>query len=526
MIHRFTWILTRLGYPPGRMVEVYGREEERPQVQRTGEFQRKHQTDYGRQRVIPMSELSTAQNTMAHAWEAPTYRGAPGMSARMRIPGSKSLTNRYLLLAALADSPSRLRSPLHSRDSALMISALEALGAQFERIETGSEFGPDLLITPLNLASAPPMVKIDCGLAGTVMRFVPALAALLPGEYNFDGDPQARKRPMAALCDGLRQLGARIERSGNDSVDTLPFTLHSPGLAAASGTPAEIFIDASASSQFVSALLLIAPRLPQGLMIRHRGNAVPSIPHIEMTLQTLRDLGVRAEAVADEYAWRVFPSAIFSGFDVTVEPDLSNAGPFLAAAMVTGNSVTIPDWPAPTADGSPGTTQGGDEWRTILPRLGGAVEFSNGSLTVTGPEDITRLSGVEFNLQTAGELAPTVAALVALLDSPSTLTGIGHLRGHETDRLAALVTEINRLGGLAEETADGIRVLRPVRRLPQDSPVTVQTYEDHRVATFAAVIGLHEPGVRIENVQTTAKTLPQFTALWQKMLSQWKGARS
>ena len=525
MIHRFTWILTRLGYPPGRMVEVYGREEERPQVQRTGEFQRKHQTDYGRQRVIPMSELSTAQNTMAHAWEAPTYRGAPGMSARMRIPGSKSLTNRYLLLAALADSPSRLRAPLHSRDSALMISALEALGAQFERIETGSEFGPDLLITPLNLASAPPMVKIDCGLAGTVMRFVPALAALLPGDYNFDGDPQARKRPMAALCDGLRQLGARIERSGNDSVDTLPFTLHSPGLAAASGTPAEIFIDASASSQFVSALLLIAPRLPQGLTIRHRGNAVPSIPHIEMTLQTLRDLGVRAEAVADEYAWRVFPDTI-SGFDVTVEPDLSNAGPFLAAAMVTGNSVTIPGWPAPTADSSPGTTQGGDEWRTILPRLGGAVEFSNGSLTVTGPEDITRLSGVEFNLQTAGELAPTVAALVVLLDSPSTLTGIGHLRGHETDRLAALVAEINRLGGLAEETADGIRVLRPVRRLPQDSPVTVQTYEDHRVATFAAVIGLHEPGVRIENVQTTAKTLPQFTALWQKMLSQWEGARS
>ena len=471
-----------------------------------------------------VSEPNTAHDNhqVSEIWEAPTCQSAQGAGAWMRIPGSKSLTNRYLLLAALADSPSRLRAPLHSRDSALMISALESLGARFERVDTGSDFGPDLLVTPLDFAAAPASAQIDCGLAGTVMRFVPALAALLAGDYTFDGDLHARKRPMAALCDALRQLGVRIERSGNNTVDALPFTVHSPGLATASDTPAEIFIDASASSQFVSALLLIASRLPQGLTIHHRGNAVPSIPHIDMTLQTLRDLGVQAAAVPGEYAWRVLPGTI-SGFDVTVEPDLSNAGPFLAAAMVTGNSISIPDWPAPGADGSPGTTQGGDEWRAILPQLGGTVEFSNGSLTVTGPEDITRLPGVDFNLQTAGELAPTVAALAALLGSPSTLTGIGHLRGHETDRLAALAAEINRLGGAAEETADGIRIIRPVRRQPQDSPITVQTYEDHRIATFAAVIGVREPGVRIENIETTSKTLPNFTALWQNMLSQWEG---
>ena len=245
-------------------------------------------------------------------WPAPLFTGEPGARATVRIPGSKSLTNRYLLLAAMADSPSVVHAPLHSRDSLLMIKALEALGARFESLETDSPFGPDLRVTPIDFSSATPRYStIDCGLAGTVMRFVPALAALLPGEFGFDGDAHARKRPMAPLLDGLRQLGVDVPCEG-DQADALPFTVQSPGLAQhpveGSAIP-EVRIDASASSQFVSAFLLVAPRLPQGLVIRHVGEAVPSVPHIEMTVETLRELGVRVESSPEQYTWVVRPGA-------------------------------------------------------------------------------------------------------------------------------------------------------------------------------------------------------------------------
>lgn len=460
-------------------------------------------------------------------WLAPLFTGEPGARATVRIPGSKSLTNRYLLLAAMADSPSVVHAPLHSRDSLLMIKALEALGARFESLETDSPFGPDLRVTPIDFSSATPRYStIDCGLAGTVMRFVPALAALLPGEFGFDGDAHARKRPMAPLLDGLRQLGVDVPCEG-DQADALPFTVQSPGLAQhpveGSAIP-EVCIDASASSQFVSAFLLVAPRLPQGLVIRHVGEAVPSVPHIEMTVETLRELGVRVESSPEQYTWVVRPGAI-RGFEKTIEPDLSNAGPFLAAATVTGTSVTIPDWPAPAGDGQPGTTQGGDMWRELLPAVGATVSYSEKGLTVTGSPAVGGEREYVFDLARCGELAPTLAAICALLPACTELRGIAHLRGHETDRLKALRVEINRLGGSAHELDDGLVIDAPVQRAATNAAVTVRTYEDHRMATFAAVLGLRVPGVVVENIATTAKTLPDFVGLWNNMLGQLEGSR-
>ena len=475
---------------------------------------------------------------------APASSNAAGKNALVHIPGSKSLTNRYLLLAALADSPSYLRAPLHSRDSALMIEALRQLGAGIELVPTDSPFGPDVRVTPLNFAQAdftqpqsdstqPQAVSIECGLAGTVMRFVPALAALLPGEFAFDGDPHARQRPMGPVLEGLRQLGVQVDCEQGENA--LPFVLRSPGLASAEGVSEApvVRIDASTSSQFVSALLLMAPRLPQGMVLVHEGSSVPSIPHIQMTVEALRQMGVQVqehypsqsnEAEGGEYRWTVHPGS-FPGFEMTIEPDLSNAGPFLAAAVVTGESVTIPHWPAPAADSSAGTTQVGDMWRELLPALGARVSYAEGRLTVTGPAQLPE-GDFSFDLSAGGELAPTMAAACAFVKGRAELTGIAHLRGHETDRLAALAAEINRLGGSAHDTADSLVIEAPIPATAEAAPVLARTYDDHRMATFAAIIGLRRPNVVVQNVATVAKTMPEFTAMWEDMLAQWQAGAS
>ena len=466
---------------------------------------------------------------------APASSEAAGKNALVHIPGSKSLTNRYLLLAALADSPSYLRAPLHSRDSALMIEALRQLGAGIELVPTNSPFGPDVKVTPLNFAQpgSAQAVSIECGLAGTVMRFVPALAALLPGEFAFDGDPHARQRPMGPVLEGLRQLGVQVDCEQGENA--LPFVLRSPGLASVEGVSEApvVRIDASTSSQFVSALLLMAPRLPQGMVLVHEGSSVPSIPHIQMTVEALRQMGVEVqehypnqgnEAEGGEYRWTVHPGS-FPGFEMTIEPDLSNAGPFLAAAVVTGESVTIPHWPAPAADSSAGTTQVGDMWRELLPALGAQVRYAEGRLTVTGPAQLPE-GDFSFDLSAGGELAPTMAAACAFVNGRVELTGIAHLRGHETDRLAALAAEINRLGGTARDTADSLVIEAPIPAAAEAAPVLARTYDDHRMATFAAIIGLRRPNVVVQNVATVAKTMPEFTAMWEDMLAQWQAGAS
>lgn len=475
---------------------------------------------------------------------APASSEAAGKNALVHIPGSKSLTNRYLLLAALADSPSYLRAPLHSRDSALMIEALRQLGAGIELVPTDSPFGPDVKVTPLSFVEAHSAqaqsdsaqsrtVSIECGLAGTVMRFVPALAALLPGEFAFDGDPHARQRPMGPVLEGLRQLGVQVDCEQGENA--LPFVLRSPGLASAEGVSEApvVRIDASTSSQFVSALLLMAPRLPQGMVLVHEGSSVPSIPHIQMTVEALRQMGIQVqehypnqgnEAESGEYRWTVHPGS-FPGFEMTIEPDLSNAGPFLAAAVVTGESVTIPHWPAPAADSSAGTTQVGDMWRELLPALGAQVRYAESRLTVTGPAQLPE-GDFSFDLSAGGELAPTMAAACAFVNGRVELTGIAHLRGHETDRLAALAAEINRLGGTAHDTANSLVIEAPIPATAETEQVLARTYDDHRMATFAAIIGLRRGNVVVQNVATVAKTMPEFTSMWEDMLAQWQAGAS
>ena len=424
-----------------------------------------------------------------HVWQAPRLTYA--VDADITVPGSKSLTNRYLVLAALADGPCTIRRPLHSRDSALMVGALRELGAVIREVPGDGGFGPDLHITPLPLDAPDARRSVDCGLAGTVMRFVPPLAGLLPGTTSFDGDPHARRRPMGSIVDALRGLGMAVDDGGSG---TLPFAVVSDGHVRGG----HLVIDASASSQFVSALLLVAARFDEGVHLEHVGKPVPSLDHVRMTVETLRSLGVTVDDTVPDH-WRVSPGTI-RAFDVAVEPDLSNAGPFLAAALVTGGTVRVHNWPG-------GTTQVGDQWRGILTRMGATVTLDAGTLTVTGGSSI---EGGVFD--ETSELAPTVAALCALASTSSTLTGIAHLRGHETDRLAALVAEINALGGDAEETADGL-IIRP----SELHGGVFHTYDDHRMATAGAIIGLAVEGVEVENIGTTAKTMPEFPELWAVM---------
>ena len=306
--------------------------------------------------------------------------------------------------------------------------------------------------------------------------------------------------------------------------------LRSPGLASVESVSEApvVRIDASTSSQFVSALLLMAPRLPQGMVLVHEGSSVPSIPHIQMTVEALRQMGIRVQehypAESGEYRWTVHPGS-FPGFEMTIEPDLSNAGPFLAAAVVTGESVTIPHWPAPAADSSAGTTQVGDMWRELLPALGAQVRYAEGRLTVTGPAQLPE-GDFSFDLSAGGELAPTMAAACAFVKGRVELTGIAHLRGHETDRLAALAAEINRLGGAAHDTADSLVIEAPIPAAAEVAQVLARTYDDHRMATFAAIIGLRRPNVVVQNVATVAKTMPEFTAMWEDMLAQWQTGAS
>jgi len=425
-------------------------------------------------------------------WPAPVASGP--VSASVSLPGSKSLTARELVLAALADGPSLLRAPLHSRDTANMIEALRSLGVRIEEKGGDSEFGADLLVTPAEelLGST----TIECGQAGTVMRFVPPIAGLALGPTSFDADDSARGRPMGAIIAALRALGVDVNDDGRGS---LPFTVHGTG----SVSGGAISVDASSSSQFVSALLLSASRFDDGLDLTHSGERLPSLPHIEMTIAALAARGVEVES-PEVGRWIVRPGAI-AALDVDIEPDLSNAAPFLAAAVVTGGSVTITGWPETT-------TQVGADLADLLPLFGATVTREGDRLTVTGPE---RVHAVDLDLTTGGELAPAIVAIAALADGPSEITGIGHIRHHETDRLAALAAEINGLGGAVTELEDGLRI----EPRPLHGGVW-QSYEDHRMATAGAIVGLVVPGVEIENVATTAKTLPQFTQLWTRMLAE------
>lgn len=435
----------------------------------------------------------TDSSASSDLWPAPSAPGA--VDATVRVPGSKSVTNRALVLAALSAEPGWLRRPLRSRDTLLMAEALRAMGAHID--ETVDPAGGEAWrIIPAGLHGP---ATVDVGNAGTVMRFLPPVAALADGAIRFVGDARAYERPLHGVIDALRELGARIDDEGRGA---LPLTVH--GAGSLDGGVVEV--DASASSQFVSSLLLSGPRFNKGLELRSTGRTLPSLPHVRMTVDMLRMAGARVDAPEDggePDVWRVTAGALL-GRDLTVEPDLSNAAPFLAAALVTGGRVTLPGWPERT-------TQPGDALRDLLTRMGGSCELTGHRLVFRGGG---RVRGITADLHDVGELTPVIAAVAALADGESELTGIAHLRLHETDRLAALSREINALGGEVTETGDGLRI----RPRPLHGGV-FHTYEDHRLAMAAAVLGLAVPGVQVENVATAGKTLPDFPALWTAMLA-------
>ena len=422
-------------------------------------------------------------------WRAP-FRGNNPITASITIPGSKSATNRALILAALAKTPSTLRKPLHSRDSSLMIAGLKAIGCGITQ-----ELNGDLIITPGRFFGP---ASVDVGNAGTVMRFLPPVAALANGLVHFDGDARSHERPVGPVITALEELGVTIEHGNRYS---LPLTINGSGKI----TGGVLEIDASASSQFISALLLIGPATQDGITIKDVGKTLPSLPHIEMTISMLQTFGAQVESKVNEHGrheWHVAPGEL-AGQDLVIEPDLSNAAPFMAAAMISGGQVVISDWPKHTA-------QPGDQLRIIFAKMGAKIEFVGNDLKISGTG---KINGIDIDLHDVGELTPSIAAIAALADSPSSLRGIGHLRLHETDRLAALATELNALGGDVDEEESALHI----------SPAPLHggifhTYDDHRLATAGAMIGLAINGIEVENIATTQKTLPDFPGAWQQML--------
>ena len=424
----------------------------------------------------------SAPSVIVDPWPAP-YASSP-CDVTVSLPGSKSLTNRALILAALADGPSVVRGALASRDTLLMAGALRTLGAE---VDTS---GRDWTVTPGAFTGDG---LVDCGLAGTVMRFVPPVAALAPGPTAFDGDAHMRTRPIGPMLEALRALGVQVE---DEAGGALPFTVRGGG-AVRGG---RVVLDASASSQFVSALLLVGARFAEGVEVVHEGPPVPSLPHIEMTVEMLREHGVVVDdSVKDR--WAVAPGTI-RALDRQIEPDLSNAAPFLGLAAVSGGRVAVRDWPDRT-------NQAGGALAGILERMGCDVDRVDGTFTVTGP---SALLGLEIDLGDHGELTPALAALCAVASTPSRLTGIAHIRGHETDRLAALAREINALGGHVVELPDGLEI----HPAPLHAGV-FHTYADHRMAHAGVILGAAVEGIEVENIATTSKTFPDFADFWSRL---------
>jgi 3-phosphoshikimate 1-carboxyvinyltransferase len=423
-------------------------------------------------------------------WRAP-FRGNAPVSAILTIPGSKSVTNRALILSALAKTPSRLHKPLRSRDTELMAQGLRALGV---RIEESRDSNGDEIWTVIPAQLFGP-ASIDVGNAGTVMRFLPPLAALARGLINFDGDPRSHERPLGPVISALEELGVTIDHKNRF---TLPLTINGSG----SIKGGVIEIDASSSSQFISALLLVGPAMKDGITVKHVGGSLPSQPHIDMTIAMLRQFG----AIVDDSSpsqWKVLPGEL-EGQDFVIEPDLSNAAPFMSVALACGGTVTIRDWPRKT-------TQPGDQLREIFTQMGATISLDDSGLTISGGKTIR---GIDIDLHDVGELTPSIAAVAALASSPSSLRGIGHLRLHETDRLSALRTELNALGCDVSEEESALHIN------PQPLHAgTFHTYEDHRLATAGAVIGLVVDGIHVENIATTRKTLPDFPGLWSALLN-------
>jgi len=433
-------------------------------------------------------------------WSAP-YLGDAQLDATLDLPASKSMMARALILASISKRPSLIKRPLRSRDSLLMRDGLRALGVEIDEIDVEGESA--WRITPQPLKGP---AEIDVGNAGTVMRFLPPIAALAEGEIRFDGDERSHERPLRPVIEALQSLGVAI---AHDDRFALPLTIK--GMGQLSG--GEVEVDASASSQFISALLLASPAMSGDLTIRHTGRSLPSLPHIEMTIAMLKDRGIDVEVDSESRTWRVKKGSRMIEIDqTTIEPDLSNAAPFIAAALLVGGRVRLKDWPV-------STRQAGDSLRSIFTLMGGTFTRvgSDIEFTALGRDAI---EGIDIDLGEVGELTPTIAGVAAFANSKSHLRNIGHLRLHETDRLSALATELRKIGAQVVENEDSLEIT-PVSNkdhVSRDDEVIIESYDDHRIATLGALIGLVVENVKVINIATTAKTIPDFPALWQKLI--------
>lgn len=437
-------------------------------------------------------------------WSAPSIPSGEGVDATVVVPGSKSETNRALVLAALADGPSLITGGLSSRDADLMRAALAQLGVDIQDVDGAWRVTPPA-------AFLVPAAPIDCGLAGTVMRFVPPIAALNGGGTSFVGDPHASARPMQPLLAALTQLGVRVDS------DAIPFTQDASGGLVGR----RVEIDSSGSSQFVSALLLAGARFPEGIEVAHvpagPGASVPSLPHIEMSIAMLREHGVQVETPA-ENTWRVQPGPI-AAVDQPVEPDLTSAAVFLAVAAVCGGVVRVPGWPAQS-------TQGGAHFIDVVTRMGAQATLdldetgSRGTMVVRGDGNLRGIG--EVDLHASSELTPVVAALAALAEGRTRIRGVAHIRGHETNRLEALVNELSAVGADITETADGLDIHGRGRSVLHAA--RLRAYADHRLAHVAAVIGLAVPGIELDDIGCTSKTIADFPGMWDELTGSRAGA--
>jgi 3-phosphoshikimate 1-carboxyvinyltransferase len=415
----------------------------------------------------PEIEITTAERSLA---------------ATVRVPGSKSITNRALLLAAMADGMSVINSVLMSDDTRSMIGALRLLGIDIEVDETNRTIPVRGCGGTIPVASA----NLDIGGAGTAMRFLAGFLTLAHGRFRIDGNARMRQRPVGPLLDALRQLGIEARAENDDGCP--PVVIDTSSLTFEGG---DIAIDASLSSQFVSALLMPAPLWPKGLKLTVNGEAAQ--PFIDMTLELMKRWGV--ESLREENRIVVRGGQRYNAIQFTVEPDATSASYFAAAAALVGGKVTIHGLGRDSVQGDLGFLQ-------ILEKMGVRIEWHRDSVEIAGSG---RLAGVDAAMNTMPDVVATLAAIAPFASSPTRIRKVGFIRHHESDRLHALATELARLGAAVREFDDGLEIKPSLLH-----PAVVETYDDHRIAMAFAITGLKLAGVRIKNPACVAKTYPEF----------------
>lgn len=414
------------------------------------------------------------------------------LDATVRPPGSKSQTNRTLPLAAMAEGASYIHNVLFADDTRYMIDALRGLGVRIASDEAQCRF----VVNGCGGRWPSGEAALYCGNAGTVARFLTAAVCVGEGQYTLDGAARMRQRPISPLVDGLRNLGAEIAYGSVEG--SLPLQIAARGLRGGN-----LRIDASDSSQYVSALLLVAPLAISDVMIEMAGPVV-SGPYLRMTLKMVERFG--AAVVEQDLRKFVVPATQrYAGQTIEIEPDASAASYFFGAAAITGGRVSVPGL------GS-GSVQGDVGFVRVLERMGCRAAVTPGATTVEGPAG-GAIRGVDVDLGEMPDTAPTLAVLAAFAEGPTRIRNVANLRIKESDRIAALATELQRIGAEVEIHADGLTVM------PAERPVAaaIDTYDDHRIAMSFALAGLRIDGVTIRDAECVSKTYPRFFEDWERM---------